>query len=247
MPIGTFVDEQCKQLEPIYFSPDFMHRIYINDEKQIVINYTLENIDLIKCDFKSQIMFQKKKSNPMFYFHSNEEIVYLSKAGVEKLFKFVKMPDRNKRFVKCHLEEISSISYNEKQLARRFKMDKYQDLGIGDSLMTKYQLLRMNMDIFKRYLFLRIYVNGTSDDKRLHHQRNFVRDININRNDIFIINDFRKEMSFSFLTWKILSRIKEKDIMIEDFTKSFVKELSVTMLPSHENILHHLDDYEQLQ
>jgi hypothetical protein len=57
MPIGTFVDEQCKQLAPTYFSPDFMHRIYINDEKQIVINYTLENVDLIKCDFKSQIMF----------------------------------------------------------------------------------------------------------------------------------------------------------------------------------------------
>lgn len=124
-PIGTFVDEQCKQLDPVYFSPDFLHRVYINEDKQVVINYTLENIDLIKLDIKSQLMFQKKKTNPMFYFHSNDEIVYLSKAGVEKLFKFIKMPDRNRRFVNCHLEEVSSISYNEKQLARRFKMDKF--------------------------------------------------------------------------------------------------------------------------
>lgn len=113
-PLGTFVDDQCKLPTPTYFSPDFMHRIYINEDKEIVINYTLENIDLIKCDFKKKIMFQKKKTHPMFYFHNNDEIVYLSKAGVEKLFKFVKVPDRNKRFTNCYLEEISNISYNDK-------------------------------------------------------------------------------------------------------------------------------------
>jgi len=114
IPVATFIDEQCKQKDPVYFSPDFLHRIYINEEKEIVISYTLDNIDLIKCDFRKQIMFQKKKTNPMFYFHSNDQIVYLSKAGVEKLFRFVKLPDRNKHFINCYLEEISSISYNEK-------------------------------------------------------------------------------------------------------------------------------------
>ena len=114
-----------KQIDPIYFSPDFLHRIYINDEREIIINYTLDNVDLIKLDIKKQIMFQKKKTNPMFYFHSNDEIIYLSKAGVEKLFKFIKQPDKNKRLFKCHLEEISNIAYNQKQLVRRFKMDKF--------------------------------------------------------------------------------------------------------------------------
>lgn len=42
-------------------------------------------------------------------------------------------------------------------------------MGIGDSLMTKYQLLRMNMDIYKRYLYLEVYIKGTSDNKRMPH------------------------------------------------------------------------------
>ena len=56
-PIQTFVDDQCRLTDPTYFSPDFMHRIYINEDKEIVINYTLDNIDLIKSDFKKKILF----------------------------------------------------------------------------------------------------------------------------------------------------------------------------------------------
>jgi hypothetical protein len=105
----------------------------------------------------------------------------------------------------------------------------------------------MNMDIFKRYLWLNIYKKGTSDSKRLSHTRNFViLDKNINRNDLFVINDFRKEMSFSFMSWSMIEKIKSKDINIQELAKSFVKELSVTLLPNHQSILHHLIHYEQM-
>jgi hypothetical protein len=124
IPMGTFVDDQCKVLEPTYFSPNFMHRIYINDNKEIVVNHTLTNYDVITLDFKKKIMFQKKKTHPMIYFHNNDQIVYLSRAGVEKLFNFVKVPGKLKGVDNCYLEEVSNIAYNEKQLARRFKMDK---------------------------------------------------------------------------------------------------------------------------
>lgn len=34
--------------------------------------------------------------------------------------------------------------------------------------------------------------------------------------------------------------------MVEELTDNYCKELSVTMIPTHETILHHLQDYDQL-
>ena len=51
---------------------------------------------------------------------------------------------------------------------------------------------------------------------------------------------------YSYVHWKYIEKIKAKDIMVEEITPKFMQELSVTMLPNHETILHHLDDYDQL-
>ena len=58
-------------------------------------------------------------------------------------------------------------------LARRFKMDKEQDLGIGDSLMSKYQLLRMKSETVRRELLLHVYTKDKIDAKRMPHERRY--------------------------------------------------------------------------
>ncbi len=58
--INTFYENQMKVGNPQYFSPDFMHRIYIdNESKEIKLNYTLNNSDLLKIDLMGSLNFKE--------------------------------------------------------------------------------------------------------------------------------------------------------------------------------------------
>jgi hypothetical protein len=79
-PIDTFYDEQMKLLKPTYFSPDLKHRLIYEPALNIfTLNSTLTNSNLLTIPIDSKhMMFQKKDLLPMIYFHSNDQIVYLT-------------------------------------------------------------------------------------------------------------------------------------------------------------------------
>mmetsp|Transcript_21603 Transcript_21603/g.15843 ORF Transcript_21603/g.15843 Transcript_21603/m.15843 type:complete len:95 (+) Transcript_21603:878-1162(+) len=78
---------------PLYFAPNFIHRLYIDpNSKKIMINHSLTNRNIIAADLKKVVMYQKKKTHPMIYFHDDESIVYLTHNGIEKVQKIVKIP-----------------------------------------------------------------------------------------------------------------------------------------------------------
>lgn len=49
----------------------------------------------------------------MIYFHSNDEIIYLTKGGVEKLCKIIKKSGGWFKKKSCKLEEVSNCYYND--------------------------------------------------------------------------------------------------------------------------------------
>jgi len=110
--------------KPLYFSPDFFHRLFIDSNtKEIIINFTLTNTNIFTLNIRKQIMFQIEKTHPMIYFHDNEKIVYLTIHGVEKIVKIEKTFGNRRRKATCQLVEVGNIYYNENSFTRRFMLD----------------------------------------------------------------------------------------------------------------------------
>lgn len=52
--LHKFYETQMKIGRPTYFSPDFMHRLYIDqNSKEVVLNYTITNINILKTNITS--------------------------------------------------------------------------------------------------------------------------------------------------------------------------------------------------
>lgn len=101
--------------KPLYFSPDLHHRIFIDPStKEVVLNFTLTNVNIHSMDIRKTLLFQIAKTHPMIYFHDNHHIMYLSTQGVEKLYNFKTTVATKKRKATCELVETSNIYYNEK-------------------------------------------------------------------------------------------------------------------------------------
>lgn len=72
--------------KPSYFSPDFHHRIItVGDE--LMLNSTLTNQNLCTLAKSDEIMWQVQGTHPMVYFHNNDQVVILTKYGVEKVIE----------------------------------------------------------------------------------------------------------------------------------------------------------------
>lgn len=59
----------------------------------------------------------------MIYFHTDNQIVYLTNLGVEKLFELKIDVQTKRRKGNCELVKLSNIYYNEKAFYRRFMLD----------------------------------------------------------------------------------------------------------------------------
>jgi hypothetical protein len=95
--LQQFYEPQMKIGKPIYFSPNFYHRLFIDPlSKQVVLNFTLTNQNIFTMDIRKHLLFQIPKTHPMIYFHSNDKIVYQTEYGVEKMF-LIKKTLSNKR------------------------------------------------------------------------------------------------------------------------------------------------------
>ena len=54
----TFTDMQMKLGKPMYFSPNFHYRIYIDSiTKEIFINFTLTNTNIYTLNIRKNILF----------------------------------------------------------------------------------------------------------------------------------------------------------------------------------------------
>lgn len=54
----TFYEPQMKIGKPLYFSPDFHHRIFIDPTtKEVVLNFTLTNVNIYRTDIRKNLMF----------------------------------------------------------------------------------------------------------------------------------------------------------------------------------------------
>lgn len=73
-------------------------------------------------------------------------------------------------------------------------------------------------------------------------------DNNIGNFNFFIVDCYRRELNFSYLSWKIIEQIKKKKLSILHLKKSFVNLLTFTILPNQDTILHYLNDnFEELE
>ncbi len=133
---------------PLYFSPNFIHRVYIDqNSKKVMINHTLTNKNIIAVDIKKQLMFQKKKTHPMFYFHNDEQVVYLLQNGIEKVCKIEKIPAGWFSKARIELKEVSNCYYNENALMRRFMFDPMNFNNQLGTQMTKINILKFRADL----------------------------------------------------------------------------------------------------
>lgn len=82
----------------------------------------------------------------------------------------------------------------------------------------------------------------TNTDKYKETLSRFFRDYNVNSFSHFIINNYRRELSFNYLTWKVINAMSTKKMVLQEFNDTFAEELSFTILPDHKTILHKLTD-----
>lgn len=65
-------------------------------------------------------------------------------------------------------------------------------------------------------------------------------DKNLGAFNSFIIGNYRREMTFSYLSWKIIEEISNRQCSMMDFKSEFIYELCHTILPNQETMLHEL-------
>jgi len=59
----------------------------------------------------------------MMYFHNNDNIVYLTNQGAEKVFQFKTTVATRRRKATCKMVETANIYYYDKTFIRRFILD----------------------------------------------------------------------------------------------------------------------------
>jgi hypothetical protein len=79
--------------------------------------------------------------------------------------------------------------------------------------MDKTNLLKFKADIIKRYYIINYY-NIANTDKEKKELTRFVSDHNINTLSHFIINNYRRELSFNYLSWKVINAMSNRKIAL---------------------------------
>ena len=65
--------------------------------------------------------------------------------------------------------------------------------------------------------------------------------------DSYIVNNYRSEKAFNYLSWKTIIDISNKVYSLEELTPEYVEHLAYTIMPNHKTILHYFyDNYDAL-
>ena len=75
--LHSFYEPQMKVGKPIYFSPTFTYRLFLDpNTKKVMLNHSLMNKNVLSIDIRKDLMYQKPKTHPMIYMHDDQHIVY---------------------------------------------------------------------------------------------------------------------------------------------------------------------------
>ena len=114
------------------------------------------------------------------------------------------------------------------------------------SQMEAEDILKFRGDVLKRYLHMDVYRTTRNDLKKYDITR-FYQDKNLSLFTHFIINNYRQQLTFNYLNWKIMNQLADKNIDLKDLAPHFISELSQTVLPYNNNIYHLISkNYEVL-
>jgi hypothetical protein len=73
-------------------------------------------------------------------------------------------------------------------------------------------------------------------------------DKNIGNLSYSIVENYRRELNFSWVSWQLLDQIRQKKFSIKTLKKEFIIELAFSIFPNQENIFHYLiENFEELQ
>ena len=215
---NTFYEPQMRVGRPTYFSPDFRYRLFVDGEsKKIVLGDTLLNSECLTLDIKKHLMFQKKKTHPMIYFHDNDKLVYLTVHGIEKVFSIERTQKRRKTLYA--LREIANCFYSRKELTRRILVDAYNFKKELVSQVKLERMLQIRGTILKRGLLLNAYPLDPVGKREIQSE---YADGNIGNFSYFIVDVFRRELNFSYLAWKMIEQVKLKKLSVASLEKGFV-------------------------
>ena len=155
-------------------------------------------------------MYAKTKDEPIIYFHANDKIAYLSQMGVEKLLLLeMNKPGSNSRRRHYKVREIANISYSEKDMIRRILYDQFHYKKELSSQIGHLNMLQIRTNILKRGLLLNEYTTDRVEVTKTELKSSYA-DKNIGDFSYFIVDSFRRELNFSYLSWKIIEQVQAK-------------------------------------
>jgi hypothetical protein len=103
--------------------------------------------------------------------------------------------------------------------------------------MNKTDILKFKCDLIKRNLALNVYLMNETETKKTMISRTF-EDKNVSLFSHFIIDNYRKENTFNYLTWTVLETLADKKLNLYDLKKEFIDEICYTVTPDRKNIIH---------
>lgn len=145
------------------------------------------------------------------------------------------------------IKDVSSCYFNEKSFLYRYMLDSKNFSHAYSHLIGRINLLKLRCESLQRNIKLEHYTSVTNCEDHDDITRFLHDEYNVSQYDYFIINNYRKQLNFSYLTWKVIMAISDGDIDIEDLSNQFMEEICFTILPKNQHISHLLhDSYEPL-
>jgi hypothetical protein len=105
------------------------------------------------------------------------------------------------------LKEVASCYYNEKQMVRRVLYDQHNYNRQLICQLKPNNMLQIRADIIKRGLLLNEYTYANSHLKERALQSEYF-DKNIGNLSYSIVENYRRELNFSWVSWQLVDQIR---------------------------------------
>ena len=105
--------------------------------------------------------------------------------------------------VKISYKEVHIVYYNEISLVRRVILDQQNNPKQMFLLLNKLELIWLRNDILRRGLLINEFDVNQIEKLYNHFERDYI-DTTVADYKNFIIGNFRRGLTFSYFTWKII-------------------------------------------
>jgi len=127
----------------------------------------------------------------MIYFHKEDQVVCMTKMGVEKLYQIHKTQSRWSRHPRFSIQEVANLSYAREAMVRRYAIDAQ---SMTQKLMNSWdplKLLRIRYDITRRGLLLNEYWTTRAEEEKKDMKREY-KERNLCDFSNVVIGNFRR-------------------------------------------------------